>query len=154
MLGQVCLATLTVASGRPELSQWVSQQLYYLEGLYKLCLACSKTSFLALWRTWHPCEPKQTSPTHLYPWFIIKMRLGVIPSAFLEWLHLVALGDHCGCGVLVILGGCCHLDGLEQRWRSGTYWWLFMAGSGVLVRGLVPSPAKSWKVTLVDCSCH
>jgi hypothetical protein len=24
----------------------------------------------------------------------------------------------------------------------------------VIVRGLVPSPAESQKVTLVDCSCH
>jgi hypothetical protein len=37
---------------------------------------------LALWHTWHPCEPKQTPPTHLHPWFIIFVRLGVIPSAF------------------------------------------------------------------------
>ena len=36
-----------------------------------------------------------------------------------EWLHLVVLVDRCGCGVLVTLGGCCHLDSWEQRWRSG-----------------------------------
>ena len=48
----------------------------------------------------------------------------------LEWLHLVALGDRCGCGFLVSLGGCCHLDGLEQRRSFGTYWWLFVASSG------------------------
>jgi hypothetical protein len=47
-----------------------------------------------------------------------------------EWLHLVALGDSCGCGVLVTLGGCCHLDGLEQRRSISTCWWLFVAGSG------------------------
>jgi hypothetical protein len=32
-------------------------------------------------------------------------------------LHLVALGDRLSCEILVTLGGCCHLDGLEQ-WRS------------------------------------
>jgi hypothetical protein len=72
----------------------------------------------------------------------------------LEWLHLVALEDHCGCGVLVTLGGCRHLDGLEHRWRFGTCWWLFVAGSGDLVGGIAPSPAKRRKVALVNCSCH
>jgi hypothetical protein len=80
-----------------------------------------------------------------YEWFLVHL---------LEWLHLVALEDRCGCEVLITLDGCRHLDSLEQRWRSCTYWWLFVAGSGDLVRGLVPSPAKSRKVTLVDCSCH
>jgi hypothetical protein len=28
------------------------------------------------------CEPKQTPPTHLHHWFIIKVRLEVIPSVF------------------------------------------------------------------------
>jgi hypothetical protein len=59
--------------------------------------------------SWWDCE-----------WFLVH---------FLEWLHLVALGDHCGCGVLVTLGGCGHLDGLEQ-WRSfGMCGWFFMASS-------------------------
>jgi hypothetical protein len=72
----------------------------------------------------------------------------------LEWLHLVAIGDHCGCGFLVTLGGCRHLDGLHQRWRSGMCWWLFMADSGDLVRGIAPSLAKHRKVALVNCLCH
>ena len=38
----------------------------------------------------------------------------------LELLHLVALGDRFGCGFLVTLGGCCHLDDLEQRRSFGT----------------------------------
>jgi hypothetical protein len=78
-------------------------------------------------------------------WFLVHL---------LEWLYLVALEDRCGCGVLVTLGGCRHLDGLEQRWRFSTYWWLFVAGSGDLVRGIAPSPAKHRKVALVNCSCH
>jgi hypothetical protein len=72
----------------------------------------------------------------------------------LEWLHLVTLGDRCGCELLVTLSGCCHLDGLEQWWRSGTCWWLFGAGSGNLVKGIAPFPAKCRKVALVNCSCH
>ena len=66
----------------------------------------------------------------------------------LEWLHLVALGDRCGCGV------CRHLDDLEQRRSIGMSWWLFMSISRWFVWGLVPSPAESQKATLVDCSCH
>ena len=71
----------------------------------------------------------------------------------LEWLHLVALGDRSSCGFLVTLGGCRHLDGLEQRRRIGTSWWLFVAISRWLWEvcaylGGVP------KATLVDCSCH
>ena len=40
----------------------------------------------------------------------------------LEWLHLVALGDRFGCGFLVTLGGCRHLDDLEQQRSIGTIW--------------------------------
>jgi hypothetical protein len=57
----------------------------------------------------------------------------------LEWLPLVARGDRCGCEFLVTLGGCRHLDSLEQWWRSGTCWCLFVAGSGDLVRDIAPS---------------
>ena len=83
------------------------------------------------------------------------MRLGENPSALLEWLHLEALGICVSLrDSLVTFGGCCHLDGLEQRgsWSGG--WWLSPAPIAVIVRGLVPSPAERRKVTLVDCSCH
>jgi hypothetical protein len=72
----------------------------------------------------------------------------------LEWLLLVALGDRRSCGFLITLGGCHHLDGLEQRRRIDTSWWLFVVISRWFVRGLVPSPAESQKITLVDCLCH
>jgi hypothetical protein len=71
----------------------------------------------------------------------------------LDSLHLVAHRDRCGCGVLVTLGGCHHLDGLEQRWgptRVSDCSW----PASLIVRGLVPSPAESRKVIVVDCSCH
>ena len=72
----------------------------------------------------------------------------------LEWLHLVALGDRFGYGFLITLGGCHHLDGLEQR-RSMWHELMIVRGHlTVIVRGLVPSPTESRKVTLVDCSCH
>ena len=71
----------------------------------------------------------------------------------LEWLHLVALGDRFGCGFLVTLGGCRHLDGLEQRRRIGTSWWLFVAISRWLWEVCAYLGGEP-KATLVDCSCH
>ena len=71
----------------------------------------------------------------------------------LEWLHLVALGDRSSCGFLVTLGGCRHLDGLEQRRSFGTSWWLFVAISRWLWEVCVYLGGEP-KATLVDCSCH
>jgi hypothetical protein len=51
-------------------------------GLYLNGLVGLELTFLALWHTWHSCEPKQIPPTYLHSWFIIKVRLRVIPSAF------------------------------------------------------------------------
>ena len=45
------------------------------------------------------------------------------PSVLLECLHLEALGVCVSLrDSLVTLGGCRHLDGLEQRRRIGTSW--------------------------------
>jgi len=71
----------------------------------------------------------------------------------LEWLHLVALGDRFGCRFLVTLGGCHHLDGLEQQRRIGTSWWLFVAISRWLW-GVCAYPVESQRQPLVDCACH
>ena len=47
------------------------------------------------------------------------MRLGDNPSALLECLHLEALGVRVSLwDSLVTLGGCRHLDGLEQQGLS------------------------------------
>ena len=51
------------------------------------------------------------------------MRLGENPSALLEYLHLVALGVRVSLrDLLVTLGGCRHLDGLEQRGSLSEEW--------------------------------
>ena len=51
------------------------------------------------------------------------MILGVNPSALLECLHLEALGVRVSLwDLLVTLGGCHHLDGLEQRGSLSGGW--------------------------------
>jgi hypothetical protein len=67
----------------------------------------------------------------------------VISSAFACDLHLVGTWVFFCYVIPVSLGGCRHLDGLEQRWRSGTCWLLFVVGSGELVvRGCCGSPTE------------
>jgi hypothetical protein len=81
------------------------------------------------------------------------VRLGVNPSALLKWLHLEALGDCVSLrDSLVTLGGCCHLDSLEQRGSSNGGWWLSPAPIMVIMRGSWPFPGGEPKGTLVDCS--
>jgi hypothetical protein len=70
------------ASGRLGQSPNREPTTLLFEGLYKYLLAGSKGFILSLWHTWHPCESKQISPTHLHHWFTIIVRLRVIPSAF------------------------------------------------------------------------
>ena len=81
------------------------------------------------------------------------MILGENPSALLEWLHREALGDCVSLRVwLVTLGGCRHLDGLEQRGSSSEGWWLSPALIVVIVRGYWPFSGGEPKGTLLDCS--
>jgi hypothetical protein len=107
----------------------------YLKGLASLGL-----TLLALWHSWHPCEPKKTPSTHLHHWFIIIVRLGVIPSAF-AWV-IASSGTW----------------GPLWLWISCYSWWLSLPRWLGAVKehwiAHVPSPAECWKVTLVDCSCH
>ena len=80
------------------------------------------------------------------------MRLGENPSALLECLHLEALGVRVLLwDSLVTLGGCHHLDGLEQRGSSSGEWWLSLALITVIVRGSWPFPDEEPKGTLVNC---
>jgi hypothetical protein len=105
---------LTGASGR--LEQQTVRGPTALSGLapYLSVLAGPSLSLLLLWHTWHPYELRQIPFTHLYYWFIIIVRLEVIPSVFTRviassgtwrslWLRIF----------FVSLGGCRHLDGLE-----------------------------------------
>ena len=65
----------------------------------------------------------QSPPTHLHHRFNIFVRLGENPRALLECLHLEALGVRVLLWIsLVTLGGCRHLDGLEQRGSSSGGW--------------------------------
>ena len=81
------------------------------------------------------------------------MRLGVNPSTLLEWLHLEALGVRVSLrDSLVTLGGCHHLDGLEQRGSLSGGWWLSLALIVMIVRGSWPFPDGAPKGTLVNCS--
>ena len=58
------------------------------------------------------------------------------PSTLLECLHLEALGVRVSLqDSLVTLGGCHHLDGLEQRGSSSGGWLLSPAPIVVIVRG-------------------
>jgi hypothetical protein len=64
------------------------------------------------------------------------VRLGENPSALLECLHLEALGARVSLwDSLVTLGGCRHLDGLEQRGSSSGGRCLSLAPIVVIVRG-------------------
>jgi hypothetical protein len=50
-------------------------------------------------------------------------------------------------GFLVTIGGCRHLDGMEQWWSFGTSWILFVATPGDFCEGFLTfSPAESQKV--------
>ena len=81
------------------------------------------------------------------------MRLGVNPSALLEWLHLEALGVRVSLWIsLVTLGDCRYLDGLEQRGSLSGGWWLSPTPIVVNVRGSWPFPGGEPKGTIVDCS--
>jgi hypothetical protein len=67
-------------------------------------------------------------------------------------LHLEALGVHVSLqDSLVTLGGCHHLDGLEQQGSSSGGWWLSQALIMVIVRGSWPFSGGEPKGTLVDC---
>ena len=62
--------------------------------------------------------------------------IGVNPSVLLECLHLEALGVRDSLwDSLVALGGCCHLDGLEQRGSSSGGRCLSLAPIMVIMRG-------------------
>jgi len=113
-----------------------------------------RLTLLALWHSWHPCEPKQTPPTHLHHWFIIVVRLGVIPSAF-AWVIASS-----GTWRSLELWFSCYSWWLPSpRWLGAAEepWHEFMIVSGhlpVICAGSWPSPGEEPKGTLVNCSCY
>jgi hypothetical protein len=120
-------------------------------GLYKWNLASSSTHSWTFWSLIYPCELSQTSPTHSLAWLCIQVSCEWSKVHLLEWLYLVSLGALFCCGFLITLGGCRHLDGLEQ-WRS--------FGMLVIVRGhslwscegfLGLFPGRVPKVILMEC---
>jgi hypothetical protein len=67
-------------------------------------------------------------------------------------LHLVALGGRLSCGILVTLGSCRHLDGLEAaEWQELV---IVLGHLPVFVRGSCTFPGEASKATLVDYVCH
>jgi hypothetical protein len=83
---------------------------------YIRCLPSSSSLSWPFALTYQPCELSQSPSTHLHHWFIIFVRLGVNPSALLDWLHPEALGDCVSLWVsLVTLDGYRHLDVLVAR---------------------------------------
>jgi hypothetical protein len=152
-LAGLCPFTLNSVFGRPELGYSVSPMALFRGGLYLSPMAGSSSLTWPFALTLQPCELSQSPPTYLHHWFIIFVRLGVNPSALLEWLHLEALDDCVSLRVsLVTIGGCRHLDGLVQRGSSSRGRWLSLAPIVVIVRGSWPFPGGELKCTLMDCS--
>jgi hypothetical protein len=59
-------------------------------------------------------------------WLLIQSEIEWSKCIVLVSLHLSGTWMIFGCGILVSLGGCCHLDGLEQQrscGKSGAYSW-------------------------------
>jgi hypothetical protein len=69
-------------------------------------------------------------------------------------LYLVALEDRLSCGILVTLGDCRHLDGLEQQMSLWQKLVIVLGHLSVIVRGSCAFPSGAPKATLVDCLCH
>jgi hypothetical protein len=155
MLDATSVACAMDASGDPDqciTALFEGVPLYILIGRL---WAPSLGTLTYLWAYW-----AKTMSSHLSP--LISLHL----IAIFEWDWVIQvhwsllciqrhLRDCFAAEFLVTLGGCRHLDDLEQRWRSGTCWWLSVTGSGdCLVRGSCGSLAERWIPTLVDCSCH
>jgi hypothetical protein len=66
----------------------------------------------------------------------------------------VALGNRLSCGILVTLGGCRHLDGLEVAEELWQELMIVLGHLPVIVRGSCAFPGGAPKVTLVVCACH
>jgi hypothetical protein len=66
----------------------------------------------------------------------------------------VALRDHLSCEILVTLGGCCHLDGLEAAEELWQELVIVLGHFSVIVRGSYAFSGGAPKATLIHCACH
>jgi hypothetical protein len=81
-------------------------------------------------------------PLIFLAWLLIQSEIEWSKCIVLGSLHLSGTWVIFGCGILVSLGGCCHLDGLkaaEELWQECC---LFLATFRSFVKGVVPSPAE------------
>jgi hypothetical protein len=136
-----CSVRSTDASGQHISSNTLFLTALFFGAAYKYLLASLGRS----WIFWHP--------NILLSW---AYSLSLISLTWLtnqreiEWsqmylpvsLHLVSTWVSIGCGILVSLGGCRHLDGLEAAEELWQEWCLFLVTSRWFVRGVVSSPAK------------
>ena len=142
------------SSDAPDRASPKSLTALFVEGAYKYLLAGLWLTLLAFLYTWHPCEPKQTLPTHLHQWLTIIVRMRMIPSAF-DWV--IAFSGTSGSFELWIS---CYSWWLSPPRRLGAveeHWHELVIVRGhllMIVSGLVPSPVESRNVTLVNCLCH
>jgi hypothetical protein len=100
-------------------SPWAEQRLYFIESSINRWWSAPRHfswtfDILDILVSW-----AYSLPLISLIWLRIQSEIEWFQVHLLKWLYLVALGDRYGCGFLVTLGGCCHLDGLEQRWRFG-----------------------------------
>jgi hypothetical protein len=143
------------ASGHPKCGCFVSQRLYSFETPINTCWPAPRGLSWTFWLS-----------NILFSWAhpLTLISLAWLPNqSEIEWsqvhvlvsLHLVGTWVFFCCGIFVSLGGCHHLDGLEQRRRSAMCWWLFVAGSDELVvRGCSGFPTERRIPTPVDCLCR
>jgi hypothetical protein len=142
-----------------ELERWDStlfmevKQLFYFGAPINTCRPAPRG---LSWTFWH----LNILLSWAYSLQLISLAWLINQSEF-EWsqvhllmsLHLVGTWVSIGCGILVTLGGCRHLDGLEaaeELWQVV----LVLGHLPVICEGCCAFPGGAPKATLVNCSCH
>jgi uncharacterized membrane protein YecN with MAPEG domain len=69
-------------------------------------------------------------------------------------LHLSDTWVIFGCGILISLGGCRHLDGLEAAEEFVARVVLVLGHLLMICEGCCAFLSRAPKATLVNCSCH
>jgi hypothetical protein len=97
------------------------------------------------WTFWHPnilLSWAYSLPLISFTWLTNQSEIEWSQVHLLVSLHLAGTWVIFGCGILISLGGCHHLDGLEAAEELWQELCLFLATSWWFVRGVVPSPAE------------